>query len=758
MAEPPALLRSSSMSRTVAMQVLLCGSVAQLRRRLRRFLWSLRRTVLQVVSLLRPKGTTGMLTMAALIALVFRRGPGVRWIARSQYRRRFWLDMMRCALTHGLYDEELIKSKLLELQHRRREGSLKDMVFFMRTDLLRNLGNMCNPRLHNGRLQVPKLINDYIEEVSTQLKMICESRSGELDLEERLAFVHETRHAFGRTALLLSGGATLAAFHLGVVKVLVDNKLLRGSRSEIESFFENSLQTIRFFDRMGGVLAVMRRVVRQGAIHEIRQLQRLMMDVTRNMTFQEAFDRTGRVLGVTVCSPRKNEPPRCLNYLTSPTSSYGARSRLLCLPRFGNVVPYHAPFSGSSDKVAAAPSARRWRDGTLESDLPMMQLKELFNVNHFIVSQANPHIAPWLRVKEIVRAYAGDFSGKLANIFEMEVKHRFSQLLELGFPLRGFAKLFTQDWRETSPSSCRPPLRRCLTMYSFASHQYSKLIVNPSFMDLKMALNQGSRCTWEKLSAIKATCAVEFALDESAVLLNHMHRLKSTSERSMAVAVGVAAASAGTPTGRPSIHRRIPSWHYVSKQKNPNFLEEDLLADSGRKPSPPSPKVCNSPLGDGEADEAEAPTSWTIRGGQLRKMASSRRLANFVQSLDIAAVKASQKSTIEAEMREQENRVPHTPNSIVIADGDLLQPEKVQNGFVLNVVKKEDYVLTPKTGNPEEYHVQYSEAAIDSSSSSCSGSDSGDDDDDITKTAVGHRYDGRAAFARTPTGGETTLY
>lgn len=274
--------------------------------------------------------------------------------------------------------------------------------------------------------------------------MICETRSGDLDLEEKLAFVHETRHAFGRTALLLSGGATLAAFHLGVVKVLVDNKLLprvlagasagsiicaiiaTKSRSEIESFFENSLQTIRFFDRMGGVLAVMRRVVRQGAIHEIRQLQRLMMDITRNMTFQEAFDRTGRVLGVTVCSPRKNEPPRCLNYLTSPnvliwsavTASCAfpglfEAQELMAKDRFGNVVPYDAPFSGSSDKVAAAPSARRWRDGTLESDLPMMQLKELFNVNHFIVSQANPHIAPWLRVKEIVRAYAGDFSGKV---------------------------------------------------------------------------------------------------------------------------------------------------------------------------------------------------------------------------------------------------------------------------------------------------------------------------------------------------------
>lgn len=57
---------------------------------------------------------------------------------------------------------------------------------------------------------------------------------------------------------------------------------------------------------------------------------------------------------------------------------------------------------------------RRWRDGSLESDLPMMQLKELFNVNHFIVSQANPHITPFLRFKDFVRAYGGDFAGKVS--------------------------------------------------------------------------------------------------------------------------------------------------------------------------------------------------------------------------------------------------------------------------------------------------------------------------------------------------------
>ncbi|OIT21159.1 triacylglycerol lipase sdp1l [Nicotiana attenuata] len=48
-------------------------------------------------------------------------------------------------------------------------------------------------------------------------------------------------------------------------------------------------------------------------------------------------------------------------------------------------------------------------DGSLEFDLPMMQLKELFNVDHFIVSQEHPHVASFLQMHEFDRAYGGTF-------------------------------------------------------------------------------------------------------------------------------------------------------------------------------------------------------------------------------------------------------------------------------------------------------------------------------------------------------------
>lgn len=458
---------STIIGRTIAFRVLFCKSMSHFRHQifhvLLHFVYRCKDFVSPLISWLHPRNPQGILALVTIIAFLLKRCTNVKLRAEMAYKRKFWRNMMRTALTYeewshaakmldketprmsesDLYDEELVRNKLRELHLRRQDGSLRDIIFCMRADLIRNLGNMCNPELHKGRLQVPKLIKDYIDEVSTQLRMVCDSDSEELSLEEKLAFMHETRHAFGRTALLLSGGASLGAFHIGVVKILVEHKLLPriiagssvgsimcaivGTRSwpELQSFFEDSWRSLQFYDQLGGIFAVVRRVMRQGAVHDIRYLQWMLRDLTSNLTFQEAYDMTGRVLGITVCSPRKHEPPRCLNYLTSPHvviwSAVSAScafpglfeaQELMAKDRSGEIVPYHPPFNVDPEEGSGA-SARRWRDGSLEVDLPMMQLKELFNVNHFIVSQANPHIIPWLRMKEFARAIGGDFAAKV---------------------------------------------------------------------------------------------------------------------------------------------------------------------------------------------------------------------------------------------------------------------------------------------------------------------------------------------------------
>ncbi len=47
--------------------------------------------------------------------------------------------------------------------------------------------------------------------------------------------------------------------------------------------------------------------------------------------------------------------------------------------------------AGYLDEVSL--TAHAYNDGSFENDLPMQQLSELFNVNHFVVSQVNIHSA-----------------------------------------------------------------------------------------------------------------------------------------------------------------------------------------------------------------------------------------------------------------------------------------------------------------------------------------------------------------------------
>ncbi|ONK78433.1 uncharacterized protein A4U43_C02F18710 [Asparagus officinalis] len=760
---------SSVIGRTIAFRVLFCSSISHLRHRTAKFigffLRNLRHYSFSFISWFHPRNTQGILVMVTLMAFLLKRFANVRPRAESAYRRKFWRNMMRSAMTYeewahaakmiekegpkmnesDLYDEELVRNKLQELRQRREEGSLRDIVFCMRADLLRNLGNMCNPQLHKGRLQVPRLIKEYINEVSTQLKIICNSDSDELLLEEKLAFMHETRHAFGRTALLLSGGASLGSFHVGVVKTLVEHKLLPriiagssvgsimcaivATRSwpELESFFEDSWHTLQFFDQMGGIFAVVRRVMTHGAVHEIRQLQQLLRHLTSNLTFQEAYDMTGRILGITVCSPRKHEPPRCLNYLTSPhvviwsavTASCAfpglfEAQELMAKDRFGEIVPFQAPFVVGFGETAGS-SSRRWRDGSLESDLPMIQLKELFNVNHFIVSQANPHIAPLLRLKELVRAYGGNFAAKLAHLAEMEVKHRCNQILALGFPLGGLAKLFSQEW-EGDVTVVMPATLA----------QYSKIIQNPSYLELQKASNQGRRCTWEKLSAIKANCAIELALDECVALLNHMRRLKRSAQRAAAAAAAATAASQGqqpiNSTFRFNASRRIPSWNCIARENSSGSLEDEALTDTAAILR--NNRVFHRSLHDGSDSESESIdlNSWTRSGGPLMRTASAHKFINFVQNLELdldfnrvwpreedpesLALRSNRSSdNTDSESRESSHRTA----SIMVSEGDLIQPERIHNGIVFNVVRRE--VINPIQRSSSESEQQQSSLA-----------------------------------------------
>ncbi|KAF3562524.1 hypothetical protein DY000_02019831 [Brassica cretica] len=315
----------------------------------------------------------------------------------------------------------------------------------------------------------------------------------------------------------------------------------------------------------------------------------------------------------------------------------------------------------------------------------------------------------------------------------MEVKHRCNQVLELGFPLGGLAKLFAQEW-EGDVTVVMPATLA----------QYSKIIQNPTHVELQKAANQGRRCTWEKLSAIKANCGIELALDECVAILNHMRRLKRSAERASSASSshhGLAS------TTRFNASRRIPSWNVIARENSTGSLD-DLVADGNT-----NNLHAGRNLSDSETESVEM-SSWTRTGGPLMRTASANRFTDFVHGLDVdialtrgftsspnspavpgpvsPSFSPRSRSMAAPSESESDKRESSGSSSITVSEGDLLQPERTSNGFVLNVVRREN--LGMATGNqsaemPESVQIDIPEREMDNSSVSEHEDDDNDDEE-----------------------------
>src|SRR5207247_7997887 len=63
-------------------------------------------------------------------------------------------------------------------------------------------------------------------EISDALIELCDNDFPDFPYEHKLRFFHEVALSYGRSALMLSGGATLGLFHVGVVKALFREDLV----------------------------------------------------------------------------------------------------------------------------------------------------------------------------------------------------------------------------------------------------------------------------------------------------------------------------------------------------------------------------------------------------------------------------------------------------------------------------------------------------------------------------------------------------
>ncbi|KAF9924210.1 hypothetical protein BGZ67_009456 [Mortierella alpina] len=425
------------------------------------------------------------------------------------------------------YDYEMLEERLSQLASARESGDLGLMIFLLRTSLSRNLGNVGRPQLYAETIiGTKRLIEDYNAEVIRQLNIICDTESDDFSMAAKLEFFTHTRQAFGRTALLLSGGATMGLIHIGVVKTLHENQLLpriiSGSScgsiiaailcTRIDEDIPSILQFEKFnftvfhtVEEQGDVLARLIHFLKNGALFDAQVLKAALKDNIGDVTFQEAYNRTRRILNVTVSTSASFEMPRLLNYLTAPNVLIWSAVATSCAaPFIYNSAPLMAK-DKNGEEVQWNPSRYHWIDGSVDNDLPMNKLSELFNVNHFIVSQMNPYIVPFLH-NSLARSPTNRVIGWLLYQARSELQHRLNQVSLLGV-MPGFIQ-------KTQAMLSQRYYGDITIVPDLDVDDYMKIVSNPTIDFLVNATLKGERATWSKISIIKNHCSIEHCLDD----------------------------------------------------------------------------------------------------------------------------------------------------------------------------------------------------------------------------------------------------
>jgi len=426
-------------------------------------------------------------------------------------------------------NSDLYDFRLIEQRHWLLHQALQDphdidvhrLTNLLQTGLSRNLGRITHPQLYNRAFHGTKtLIAEYVLLVVDVIEKIAEyptSRDGRTDYtdDQKITTLSNAIRAYGHSALMLQGGAMFGLCHLGVVKALLERNLLPHhiigfetgaliaalvcvhTQDELPAYLTSSgidltAFTNRPYRKSTGIMArlntLIRRIERrrtQGHFLDIHILEAMLKANLGDVTFNEAHKRTGMVLNIIIAG--NDGEPILLNYLTAPyvliwsaalASNATPYTRLYrpvtVMSKYydGSIVPWLDP--RVDPRLSASQYSRRNRWKKRLEDSPLNEIRKQFNVNHFIVSQAQPYLAPFLRTDlhrpNVKHRGLWKISIVLLQQFAKEVRlmSTFPDSASLSFP-NWRRPIFSGCWTSRSPRLSTTGLARANEAYGLRS-------------------------------------------------------------------------------------------------------------------------------------------------------------------------------------------------------------------------------------------------------------------------------------------------
>jgi TAG lipase/steryl ester hydrolase/phospholipase A2/LPA acyltransferase len=423
------------------------------------------------------------------------------------------------------YDYAQIRLRLDRIRSLRARHDHHGLLFTLNEGIHGNMGGMGRSSLYRQtKFGTKKLIEQYIDEVDDSLRYLAELDSSLLDPQEKLDFFYRANVCYGRSALMLSGGGVLGFYHLGVVKTLLEQGLLprviSGSSAgslvagvvgthtdkELEHFYRPS--NVHFeAEREASVFS--RMFFGANPQIDVGDLERLVARMVPDFTFQEAYEKTGRQISITVAPAEPHQRSRLLNALTSP--NVFVRSAVMASCAVPGVFP---PVMLMARNVhgEAQPylPTRRWVDGSIADDLPAKRLSRLYSANHYIVSMVNPIAIPFLR-KEGNRSALGAALGSLGvgmgrellNFYRGVVQRQGDNWPRFNMLMNSVHALIDQEY--SGDVNIVP---------SFRWYNPAKILSHLSEKDLIELMEGGEHSTFDSVESIRICTKISRTMEE----------------------------------------------------------------------------------------------------------------------------------------------------------------------------------------------------------------------------------------------------
>jgi len=441
------------------------------------------------------------------------------------------------------FDYASIRRRLERLRKLRKAKDHAGILFALHEGIHGNIDGMGRRALYGkARFGTKALIVEYVDEVTSALDLLASEEADDISLDERLEFFRRAQHCYGSSALMMSGAGSLLFFHIGAVKAMWQESILPDilsgssggaivgalvstrSDKDLERIFEpeNLVHEIERDQSLLRHLTVFKpEVATADDVSDV--LQRLIPD----LTFQEAQDRTGRHLNVSIAAAEKHQTSRLLNSITTP--NVFVREAVMAsaaVPGFFPPVALAAK-NYKGERQAYLPS-RRWVDGSLSDDLPAKRLSRIYGVNHFIVSQVNPHVFPFVSdsrrdsglvstVKNVSGRTAREWLNAGASLFEKPLAWNptINRLTNVGLSI--INQDYIGDINILPDTKIFNPL---------------KLLSHRSVEEIVALIEMGERSTWPKIEMIRIQTRISRKLDRILRELDHiLPHTRAASER-----------------------------------------------------------------------------------------------------------------------------------------------------------------------------------------------------------------------------------